>query len=272
MRIMIDPPAGVDNFTLHIMHAKTNSDNEPDLDGESNSLMSNLAFVSGPGHTQMRPLTDQQSSRIELARVIVAAAITWLTFKIKMESVRDEYFSKKLPNNRKNADRKNSIAEAVAPETELQDGISYEDLVVGLLGPPEQGENVTINVQLYYNGLAIKSFWDTITASGIMLAAAEGKGGSSQQVTIDSDSAGTNGKNSDGNISIMYGQINPIFEAISLSGLNMPGVLTGMRFGGKRRITLPSKYAFGDAGYAPYIGSGGKVIVDVTMVPSTTTT
>lgn len=112
-------------------------------------------------------------------------------------------------------------------------GILIEDVIVEKSQAPlNDGDTVVYDIKLFYNGLRIKSF-----------------------------------NNGNSLIPVKYGKSSAIFDDLSLSGLNVERVIDNMTYGSRRKILLPSKYAFGDRGYMPYIPADASVMVDIILLP-----
>lgn len=100
---------------------------------------------------------------------------------------------------------------------------------------PAPGDILRFDIRLIYNGLPIKAF--------------------------------NNGQRIVEIMNDKQDLVKETWQKLSLSGLGEDGVLNNMRYGARRKIVLPTAYAFAESGLPPYIPSNADVLVDVILLP-----
>ena len=185
----------------------------------------------GPGETNKEPLSTATASRIELAKMIVSAAILYMTIQLNLEKA----VAKWMPDGL-----------GVDNIINAADGVKFEDIYLGEGELIREGNIFTADCKLFYNGLPV----DMPT-------------GNSYSVTLND---GGDGKSSDSNI-IIASYSTQDKDQEDLTGL-MKG-MKGLRVGGRRKIVVPPALAFGDRGLPPYIPPNANVLYDVKLISIT---
>lgn len=106
-------------------------------------VLSALKF-NGPGETEAKPNSMATNSRNELAKVIVASAIFYMTVQINIEKA----LSKWLPQSN---DMRNTGVQ------EFPNGIKYQDITIGNGPELQMGDIFEAKCKLFYNGLEIEN-------------------------------------------------------------------------------------------------------------------
>eukprot|EP00286_Rhodomonas_abbreviata_P011061 CAMPEP_0181325188 /NCGR_PEP_ID=MMETSP1101-20121128/20785_1 /TAXON_ID=46948 /ORGANISM="Rhodomonas abbreviata, Strain Caron Lab Isolate" /LENGTH=278 /DNA_ID=CAMNT_0023433465 /DNA_START=24 /DNA_END=860 /DNA_ORIENTATION=- len=126
---------------------------------------------------------------------------------------------------------KNKKLSAKTPPVKMENGLTYQELVVGKGNVPAKGDTCTVHYSLYYNGDEIESSRESsgLAASplGFQYGASKGAGS--------------------------------VIPALSQG-------IENMHVGGIRKITAPPELAFGDKGKKPRIPPGATVEFDVQLL------
>ena len=174
--------------------------------------------LRGPGETDREPFSTAKVSKIELAKVVVTTAILYITLQLNIEKA----IAKWLPDGLGARNVKS-----------FEDGIKFEDIVVGNGDEICAGDEFEAELTLFYNGLKIDN-----DANYLM-----------------------RNQNDTKNIIATYRQDAPEKPIAAI----MRGMM-GLRVGGRRKIVLAPEHAFGDQGLSPYIPPDAKVLYDVKLV------
>ena len=174
----------------------------------------------GPGETDLQPMSSAKVSKIELAKLVVSSAVLYITIQLNVEKA----VAKWLPDGL-----------GASSVTVLEDGIKFEDIVIGNGVELCRGDEFEAECRLFYNGLEIEN----IPLNG-----------------------GIGELQDDSNLMVATYQQNAIEKP--MSGI-MRGI-SGLKVGGRRKIVLAPEHAFGDEGVSPYIPPGANVLYDLKLL------
>ena len=198
----------------------------------------NKGLVGSPGFISSIPISTQAQSRKELAKMVVAAAVLYLSLNIRMKEMVD-----KLDYSNKSDGDVNNGRPIIMPN-----GIQYTDLapVIANREPsvlseinvlPQRGDEMILLAKLFYNGLQVNKGNSNVLLS--FLCVEEGK---YQEV---------------------YSVENSNFKDVPLTGLKE--AINGMKYNNRRKVIIPAYLAFGSDGLAPFIPSGAAVMYELTL-------
>ena len=189
--------------------------------------------TKGPGETEKEPLSISTASRIELAKVIVSAAILYMSIQLNIEKA----LAKWMPDGL-----------GVGNAVDAEDGVMYEDIYIGDGDIIQEGDAFEIDCKLFYNGFPVE-----------IPAGSSSSSSSSFAVTSE------NGDNKSGNSNVL----SAFYSKQGKNEKNIVGIMKGMeglRVGGRRKIVVPPALAFGDEGLLPYIPPNANVLYDIKLI------
>ena len=199
-----------------------------ELNAHRDRVLSLQISKKGPGETNKEPLSTSTSSRIEVAKMIVSAAILYMTVQLNVEKA----VAKWLPDGL-----------GVDNIIDAADGVKFEDIYIGDGDVLRAGNTFTADCKLFYNGLPIDiPIGDISSASMETYGSSENNRGNSILSTTFSVTD-TNEKH----LGIMKG-------------------MEGLRVGGRRKIVVPPALAFGNRGLPPYIPPNANVLYDLKLL------
>ena len=123
----------------------------------------NKGLVGSPGFSSSVPISTQAQSRKELAKMVVSAAVLYLSLNIRMKEMVDKLdYSKKIENSN------------TGKPIIMSNGIQYTDFAfvidkteVNVLSEinavPQRGDEMILLAKLFYNGLHVNKGNDNIT-------------------------------------------------------------------------------------------------------------
>lgn len=217
-----------------------------DFESMTKSMTTNVVLSSrassyfekfeGPGHVTTNPISLRDSSRVQLAKVVVGLAVSYITLKVKYEAFTSSVIPALAPRN------STAISGNMRSDqsfVKLSNGITMQDTVVGN-EMIEVGDRVSIETTLFYNGLPVESVNSDLAATPLLFG-------------------------SDELVSKVFGAFYVGRNELAVS--SGYEILKGMRLGGKRKLLLPSALAFGDKGFPPYVPPNAFVVYDIQMKP-----
>lgn len=218
------------------------------MERDVNQLPSTTNFfdsIQGPGHIKTTPVSLRDSSRADLAKMVVAAAVAYMTFKIKYEAFTTQFLPALSPKNGTSTDV--ALDSAML---KLSNGITLQDVEFGdeII---QIGDSISVETTLYYNGMPVET-----TVNNNLAIATPLVYGSDELINQlfgtfkfgnDHSRKSTGGKYA----------LQHTFTALGYETLN------GMRRGGKRKLLIPPELAFGDEGLLPYVPPNAYVVLDI---------
>ena len=198
----------------------------------------NKGLVGSPGFISSVPISTQAQSRKELAKLVVGAAVLYLSLNIRMKEMVDKLdYSNKVDSNINNG---NPII--------MPNGIQYTDLapVISTAEPnvlsemnvtPQRGDEMILLAKLFYNGLQVNKGNNNQLLSFLCLE--------------------------EGKYEEVYSVENSNFKDVPLNGLKE--AISGMKYNNRRKAIIPAYLAFGSDGLAPFIPSGAAVMYELTL-------
>lgn len=126
---------------------------------------------------------------------------------------------------------KKRILAKAGPEVVLENGIRYRDITVGKGYSPQKGDTVAVHYSLFYDDLEVESSRESQGLAALPLGFSFGA---------------ESGPGS------------------AMKGLNLG--MEGMKVGGLRLITIPSKYAYGEKGRMPLIPPNADIDMAVSLL------
>lgn len=98
---------------------------------------------AGPGYTNEVPLTLAETSRMDMARIVLSATILYLTYSTKFKGFYQKY------------------VDPVSKDrfTQLDNGVKYRDISQGP-GALCTGDKITVEAGIFYNGLEVQKCAD----------------------------------------------------------------------------------------------------------------
>lgn len=196
------------------------------------SNLQDLNDINAPGYISSVPISTLQSNRVEVAKTVVALAITFVTFKLKWEGLLKIWNSQDALSKEKSdalGDQNVLNSELI----QLDEGVKIQDVTVGAGDLIQLGDLVSIETVLMYNGLPVEKVVHNNQVFG------------SDEV------------------------IPKVFGALQFGRTeNNSGAyssLKGMRRGGMRKLLLSPMSAFGEKGFAPYVPPNSFIVLDVTI-------
>ena len=198
----------------------------------------NKGLVGSPGFVSSVPISTQAQSRKELAKMVVSAAVLYLSLNIRMKEM-----TEKLDYRGKNEKESNNDIPIIMPN-----GIQYTDLSPVINNSeqnvlsefniePARGDEMILLAKLYYNGLHINKGNDNLLLSFLCL-----ENGKFQEV---------------------YSVENSNFKDVPLNGLKE--AMSGMKYNNRRKVIIPAYLAFGNEGLSPFIPGGAAVMYELTL-------
>jgi FKBP-type peptidyl-prolyl cis-trans isomerase len=199
----------------------------------------NKGLVGSPGFVSSVPISTQAQSRKELAKMVVSAAVLYLSLNIRIKEMAD-----KLDYSNKVDAAKNNGAPVI-----MSNGIQYTDMVpivtksgenllseeAGLA--PKRGDEMILMAKLFYNGLQINKGSNNVLLSFMCLE--------------------------DGKFEEVYSIENSNFTDVPLNGLKE--AMRGMNYNNRRKAIIPAYLAFGEEGLTPFIPGGAAVMYELTL-------
>lgn len=198
----------------------------------------NKGLIGSPGFVSSVPISTQAQSRKELAKIVVSAAVLYLSLNIRMKEMADKFdYSKKVDAARNNMAP--TIMSNGIQYTDLQPTVSKSDsniLTEESIAAPKRGDEMMLLAKLFYNGLQInKSESNMLTFQCL----------------------------DDGKYQEVYTVENSNFKDVPLNGLKE--AMKGMNYNMRRKAVIPAYLAFGDEGLAPFIPGGAAVMYELTL-------
>lgn len=200
----------------------------------------NKGLVGSPGFVSSVPISTQAQSRKELAKMVVSAAVLYLSLNIRMKEMVDKLDY----SNKVDAANSNNGAPII-----MSNGIQYSDLTPvinksdrGVLTEestvaPKRGDEMILLAKLFYNGLQINKGNSNMLLSFLCLE--------------------------DGKYQEVYSLENSNFKDVPLNGLKE--AMSGMKYNNRRKAIIPAYLAFGTEGLAPFIPAGAAVMYELTL-------
>ena len=213
-----------------VASAVTNSLNPYEID------QLNKGLVGTPGFISSVPVSTQAQSRKELAKIVVSAAVLYLSLNIRMKEIVG-----KLDYSDKSEPGANSDTPVI-----MSTGIQYTDSAPMLAGNdvtdasdliPRRGDEMILQAKLFYNGLQInKGNANTLLAFQCL---------------------------DEKKYQEVYSLENLNFKDVPLLGLKE--AMSGLKYNTKRKASIPAYLAFGDEGLAPFIPGGAAVMYELIL-------
>lgn len=251
----VRPSTKFSTKTSHVSHASTEDETgetdfasiipkiASDFESMTTAMTSSETFsgsyfeqIEGPGHIQANPISLRDSTRMQLAQVVVGLAVSYITVKMKYEEFTTKFIPALAPRNSTTIDGNMNNDQSFI---KLSNGIILQDTIVGneII---EVGDRVSIESSLFYNGLPVDNINGDLAKNPLLYG--------SNEVPTKLFAMFKLGKNE--------GAINNGYEA-----------LKGMRMGGKRKLLVPPAQAFGDEGLPPYVPPKAFVVFDIQITP-----
>jgi FKBP-type peptidyl-prolyl cis-trans isomerase len=213
-----------------VASAVTNSLNPYEID------QLNKGLIGTPGFISSVPISTQAQSRKELAKIVVSAAVLYLSLNIRMKEIVG-----KLDYSDKSEPGANSDTPVI-----MSTGIQYTDSAPMLAGNdvtdasdliPRRGDEMILQAKLFYNGLQInKGNANTLLAFQCL---------------------------DEKKYQEVYSVENLNFKDVPLLGLKE--AMSGLKYNTKRKAVIPAYLAFGNEGLAPFIPGGAAVMYELIL-------